>query len=681
MKNSAPPPHPAHLLGLAIGIALAAASSPLAALQASTAERTDDQRDLDAVEVIGERPLPDVGDRVRRGQAATVRDLFDLDARIDFGGGTRNGQRIYVRGIEGSNLNVTVDGARQGQNLYNHRGGQGNVDPDILKRVDIAPGPVTADAGYGALAGSVRFTTVDAQDRLAEDQQFGGSAKLGYASATEAYRSSATAFGLVGETLGVLLHASAQNYDDLRVGDGQRIPYSGGQDRSVLAKFSLLDVQGHHLRLGIEGNRASGYNYMQRGDYPWQVQPPVGTRPPQEQTLTRTGQTLNYHYLPGSALVDLRVSLANSRDDFFAPNSNGERFISEGRTVDVRNTFHLSTGAVQTDLTVGLEWVDQVGTAEQRSGTTFFRTANDNLGGYAQARLHGSQWDLSLGARRDSYDSDYGTRSSDGDATSLNLQAQWRFDNGLRIHGGYGEAIRGFGTIPLQFTRNIAQNLLFNGSPDGELRPERGRQSELGLVWSAEGVLGARVFEAGLKRYLTRLQDVIAFDQPGSGGLGGRAVRGFSNLHPTARFEGTEFNLRWSGELFDTTFSAIDADAENLPLQPQFLARTGAPAQGKLVWDARYAIAPQLTLGYTFTAVEGLDTAPAGQAVFIPRPGYTLHDVQLGWRSAGTRQWGVALAVNNLLDRRYSTLTTFTELGFATEEPGRDVRVTIDLAF
>lgn len=676
-----PAVHRSAPLPVAVALATAALLFPEARAQEPREGRDDDETTLDAIEVLGVRPVIDVEDRVRRGQAATVRDLFAADAGIDVGGGTRNGQRLFVRGIEGSNLNVTVDGARQGQNLYNHRGGQGNVDPEILKRVEVAPGPVAADAGYGALAGSVRFTTVDAQDRLAGRDRFGGSAKLGYASATDARRASASLFGVAGHDLGLLLHASAQDYDDLRIGGGDEIPYSGGEDRSVLAKLSLLDAGGHSLRVGVERNEASGYNYMQRGDYPWQVQPPPGTRPPQDQTLARTAQTVRYRYAGASPLLDLQVELANAKDDFFAPDSNRERFTSRNRSADLRNVMRFDGGAVATDLTVGVERVEQEGLATQSVGVTRFDTGSDNTGAYAQARLHGARWDLGFGSRRDSYDSDYGSRRSDGDETSLNLTGQWRFGGGLRAHGGYGEAIRGFGTIPLQFTRNIAPDLLFNGAADGTLRPERGRQSEVGLAWSGDGVLGSRTFEVGVKRYLTRLQDVILFDQPGSGGLGGRPVRGFTNHHPSVRFEGTELSARWSGERVESTLTAIDADVENLPLQPQFLARAGAPTQGSIAWDTRFALDGQWTFGYTFSATEGLDRPPAGQAVFIERPGYALHDVQVAWRSAGAQRWGAALAINNLLDRRYSRLTTFTELGFATEEAGRDVRVTLDVAF
>lgn len=666
------------LLALSVSLVL---SGPALAQPRDLQSQQPDASTLDTIQVIGARPVVDLPGQVERRVATTVRDVFDLDASVDVGGGTRNGQRLYVRGVEASNLSVTVDGARQGSNLYNHRGGLGNVDPAILKRVEVAAGPVSADAGYGALAGSVRFTTVDAQDRLAQDRQFGGSVRLAHASATGAESGAVTLYGLAAGVVGLLAHASTQEYDDLRVGGGGRIPYSGGRDRSAVAKLSLLDVQGHSLRAGVQAHRASGYNYMQRGDYPWQVQPPEQSRPPQDQTLARTSQTLQYQYAPGHALLDVQLNLANTRDDFFAPNSGGERFISEGRSADLRNVARWHAGWGETALTTGLEWVDQQGLAKRDSAPSGFSTGTRNTGVYTQARFSGAQWDVSLGARHDRYDSDYGSRSSEGSANSLNAQAQWRFDNGLRVHAGYGEAIRGFGNIPLQFTRNIAQNLTFNGSSDGVLRPERGRQSELGLAYTAQDVLGARVLEVGVKRYLTRLQDAILFDQPGTGGLGGRPVTGFSNQHPSVRFEGTEWSVHWIGAWLRSSLTAIDGRAEHLPSQAQFLARMGAPAQGRLVSDWQFDLPGQWRLSYTFTAVEGLDDPPAGQAVFIQRPGYSLHDIQVGWRAAGLRDWGLSLAVHNLLDRRYSTLTTFTEQGFATEEAGRDVRLSLDVSF
>lgn len=672
--------HPTRLNALPIAVAAALVASPLAAQQTPREAAKREAAMLDTIEVIAERPRPDVRDRVERAQALGSRDLFGADARLAVGGAVRVGQRLYVRGVEASNLAVTLDGARIGQNLHNHRGGLPNLDPEILKRVEVAPGPVAADAGYGALGGTVRMTTIDAQDRLAEGERFGARVRASTASAADARRLSATGYARLGSSLGVLVHTAAQEFDDLRTGGGVRIPFSAGEDRSMLAKLSLLDVGPHELRVGVERHRSEGLNFLQRADFPWQLQPATTVRPPQLQELTRTTQTAGYRYRSGD-LFEIALQAASAREDFFAPNNRGERGINETRNIDLRNTARFGFWGADAEWVAGVELFRQRGTSEQLVAPRFFAIEHRNTGAFSQLRVGGDSWDIGLGARNDRFEGDYGSRSSEGRETSLNASGQWRFGGGWRVQGGYGEAVRGFGTIPLQFIRNIAPVLTFNGRADGELRPERGRQSEIGMGWVGENVLGARQVEVGLKRYLTRLQDVILFSQPGTGPQGQRPIRGFFNATPSVRFEGAELVARWSSERMNTTLTAVDAETRNLALQPQFLARVGAPLQGRLVWDTRYALDEAWTLGYTLTAVQGIDRVPPGQTLFIPRGGYAVHDLQLAWRSLGEREWGIGLAINNVFDRRYSSLTTFTEGGFATDEAGRDVRLTLDAAF
>ncbi|MEM0941152.1 MAG: TonB-dependent receptor [Bacteroidota bacterium] len=50
----------------------------------------------------------------QRTQAIEIKDVFSDLPSVALGGGAPNAQRIYVRGIESSNLNVTIDGAQQG---------------------------------------------------------------------------------------------------------------------------------------------------------------------------------------------------------------------------------------------------------------------------------------------------------------------------------------------------------------------------------------------------------------------------------------------------------------------------------------------------------------------------------------------------------------------------------------
>lgn len=677
-------------LALALGAALPAglqaqvAATATAAPEASTAQRDKRESDaveLDRIEVTGQRPRIDVEDRVERGQASEVRDLFKLDPAINIGGGTRNGQRVYVRGIEGSNLNLTVDGARQGQNLYNHRGGLANIDPELVRVVEVAPGPAAADAGYGALAGSVRLETIDAQDRLADGQRFGGLFKLGTASANDARRGVVGLFAEPAEGLGLLAFATATNFDDLRIGGGDEVPFSGGRDRSALVKFSVLDGALHQLRFAAERNQASGLNFMQRGDYPYQVQPPITTRPPQAQTLLRETVTANYRFDPDSPWHDWKLGAYENRSDFNAPNSSGERFISEVRGGDLRNTFRYGPGAWTAATTVGADYLDEDNLALQNRGVTRYATSTRNLGAFIQNRVSAGRVAASFGARRDDFSTDYGPRWASDAVTSLNASGEIALGAGLHLHGGYGESARGSGNIPLQFTRNIIPTLTFNGAVDGELRAERGRQSELGLRFDGEGLLGGDRVEAGATAFLTRIDDAILYRQPGSGGLGGRPVTDFYNQDQAIRFEGYELRGLWQrgGLLTQLAWTAVDV--RNLPLSPQFIARAGAPLGDKLVWDTRYALGEAWTFGYTLTAARRTDDIPAGQAVYIERPGYVLHDLQAVWRPARWEALSLALAVNNLGDRRYSNPTTLTERGFATEEPGRDVRMTVSYAF
>src|SRR5690554_4454177 len=54
--------------------------------------------------------------------ANDLEDVFRHSPEVIVGGGQAAGQKIYVRGVEDVNLNVTVDGARQSAYLFHHQG-------------------------------------------------------------------------------------------------------------------------------------------------------------------------------------------------------------------------------------------------------------------------------------------------------------------------------------------------------------------------------------------------------------------------------------------------------------------------------------------------------------------------------------------------------------------------------
>lgn len=667
------------------GVALVPVAAMAQSATGTSVERTGDSKEAEdettksaEILVVGRSNPVSTVERAERYQARQVRDIFVGDPSVDIAGGSRNGQRLFLRGIEGSNLNITIDGARQGQNLYNHRGGLSNIDPEMLKRVEIQAGPSAADQGYGALGGAIRFETVDAQDVLRSGGSIGGFVRGGYASAAETRRLALGAYGLLTEEIGLLVYATGSNYDDIRIGDGGEIPFSGGKDRSLLVKLSVVEAGPHSLRVGFEHNKATGLNFQQRGDYPYQLQPiDLTTRPPQDQSLTRDTWTGRYRFNPESELIDLRVDAYNSRNDFFAPNNNGERFISDVTGGDIRNILVFPFAGGRLETSVGGDYVVDRGTANHSTqGTRYNR--NSNLGLFLQNRLYLGMATLYAGVRRDDFKSDYGPRTAKGDAWSFNIGGELSPVEQVTLFAGYGEAAKGTGTLPIHFARNVQPGVTFNGLAAGELDPERSKQLEGGarVAFNDIGASGIGV-RANITLFRTEIDDAILYFHGGSGGLGGRPITNIYNYANTIKFDGFEASVEVGTASWSTALRYSEVDIKDMPSDPQFIARTGAPRGDQFVWESRASLGHGVNLGYTLRRTGRLKDVPAGQIVYVPKPGFTLHDIQASWEPQGVEGLALEFSVTNLTDKRYVAHSTLTQNGLATEEAGRDIRLSL----
>lgn len=182
-------------------------------------------------------------------QASSMSDVFRTDPSVDIGGGGVNAQRIYLNGVEGTNLNITIDGARQGRSLFQHRGGLTGIDPSLLKKVEAKT--AGGQQGLGALGGSISFETMDAQDLLKGEKAYGAKVRTGYASADKSKQGGVSVYGQAGKHLGLLAHVAAADRDDYRTGGGDKVLRSASDDRDYFLKFSLLDLNDHQVRLSL----------------------------------------------------------------------------------------------------------------------------------------------------------------------------------------------------------------------------------------------------------------------------------------------------------------------------------------------------------------------------------------------------------------------------------------------
>ncbi|SEI66524.1 hemoglobin/transferrin/lactoferrin receptor protein [Allopseudospirillum japonicum] len=175
-----------------------------------------------------------------RSLAQDLQDSFKLDPAVQVGTGSRNGQKIFLRGIEDLHLNIQIDGARQGGNVFHHQA-RLQIDPFLMKQVRVFTGPAQADAGPGALGGSVVLETLDAQDLL-QGRALGARVSTHYESSSDLFGGITAAYGQLSDHLGILAYARKNSNNEVRAGGGDSMVSTDGQHDNYLLKASLLDL-------------------------------------------------------------------------------------------------------------------------------------------------------------------------------------------------------------------------------------------------------------------------------------------------------------------------------------------------------------------------------------------------------------------------------------------------------
>ncbi|WP_404324895.1 TonB-dependent receptor [Cobetia sp. UIB-001] len=602
-------------------------------------------------------------EEIDQRQARDLEDLFRAEPGVSVGGGIAIGQKVYVRGLEDTNLNVTIDGARQGGYLFHHTG-RLTIDPALLKQAEVDKGPATADDGPGALGGSLRFETKDAQDLLKPGQDLGARVSVGTESAADATSGTTAFYGRLGENLGLMGYVSGRNSDDYEVGGGGEQEQTAGQQRGYLLKMSLLDVNDQDLRISAERTTDHG-TYFTRPHMP-----SFSSQQPTYQEMERETFTVNHAWHPGNDLIDTRTTLYHTTQELDRVEA-GSTSRSREFGADVRNTLRLKTGDVAHALTTGVDFYDQDTRRSDDAGSAGPNNEDTsrNLGVYAQNRMTLGPWALSVGARLDDYDSDYGEAGSvSGSEVSPNAILSVDATDNLTLHAGYGEAIRGAKArevILIGDDVTIAEGL----------EPERARQREIGLDWHQRDALmaGDRLGFA-LTGFHTDIENYQAYDR-------GSDPAVLYNLEGEVESRGYEASLNWGVGGYDTRLGYAKVVMKNNdgdPLGDEM--NIGASTGDKWTWDHQYRLPNHnVTLGYTLNAVERLERVAAGDE---EKPGYVTHDIRAQWTPASYQDLTLTLAVNNVFDKRYSDHSSYLlSSGDSMLEPGRDIRLGASYSF
>lgn len=223
-----------------------------------------------------------------------------------------------IRGLEGNQVAITVDGLSVGETLnpptyafYDFfAAGRGGIDPDAVKQIEIVKGADAIAAGSGSLGGAVLFVTKDAADYLEpEGNDTLVRLKAAYSGANDETQGTVTVANRSGklEALAVLTKREGhemENYADSAerqaiTGSGR--PVADPQDNSshnllTKLKYQLTDTQ--DMGLTAELFKAD----IDTNNLSWLSRSYLTRTSDDQQKRSRIG--LKYNWLAGHQLFD-----------------------------------------------------------------------------------------------------------------------------------------------------------------------------------------------------------------------------------------------------------------------------------------------------------------------------------------------------------------------------------------
>ena len=678
---------------LVLASAVCTLSSPVVFAQ-SLENQNEETKSIERVAVVGAATnLSITAEDIEQFQANDLADVFRESPSVSVGGSVGVAQKIFIRGLEDAYLNVTVDGAQQTSTLFHHIG-RVTLDPDLLKQIDVQAGAGEATSGPGAIGGSIRFKTKDAQYLLRGDEQFGGRVKASYFS-NEGTRYSGSLYGKLSDSWGLLGYYSTVDRDNFEDGDGNEVLGTAADQDLMFLKASGYIADNQYLSISAEQRDEEG-EFSARPN--WVVLEGAPLYPSEAE---RDTYVANYRF-DHSALVFLEATAYQTSSSF-----RGGRFdfLSDIDTYgfDIRNTTDISNHV----FTYGIDYrKDEV---ESGPGVGPVQNAEEGsvMGIYAQAHSNITpELLLSYGVRYDDFDFQqqiliddyYGTPVTDepsgldDNELSFNVGLEYQLTEAWTLGLGYAEAARGK-QIGDGFTLD---EYLYDGEDvpvvASDVVPETVTNIEASIEYSANNL------NARLSAYESTIDDVLF-----SGYQGNSVFNNIGDLESS----GVEFNLAYRWDSVDVYFGFSSVDVELMPREDLYsvpynsidingyeFVGLGNSRGDTWVLGADYTVTADISVGFNITMVDDINIDTLHQALengwtdslySLNKADYTLVDIYGEWEV--TNDLRLNMAVTNLFDEAYidhSSVGDYSEVFpsvIGPQEAGRDIRLSVTYDF
>ncbi len=534
-------------------------------------------------------------------EASTARTLSELLARLPGVQMTSNGglgktSGVFIRGTESRHALLLVDGVRLGSATLGTPSWD-NIPLDMIERIEVLKGPASALYGSDAVGGVVQVFLRKGRDGFHPSASMTAGSR-GHVQAAAGLQAGQ---GPVSYSLGVQrLRERGFSATNSKALFGNYSP-----DRDPFEQDALNASARYEISKGwsIDGGLlyADGISAFDDG--------------PDRDSRLRLRDVTAHAGLKGRVTAKWQTEL---------------RF-SEGR--DTSNTILASfPGAFETrqsqwtwqnhiDTPVGLVLAGIEQRVQKVSGSTAYSVTRRTIDSVF-AGLNGSQGDHSWQANlRHDDNSQFGSSDTGVIGYGYRLAPAWR------VHASHGTS----------FVAPSFNQLYFPNFGNPALQPERGRNTDVGVSWSAAG------HELKLVRFDNRIRGFIT------------STATPANM-PQARIDG--WSLGYEGKLDALTLRAgLDTLDPRNELTGKQLPRR---AKRQITTGADYESGAWRVGGSLLHVGERFDDA----ANTRPLNAYTVVDLYTQWQFA--RDWSAQAKVNNVTNRQYET-------AYGYNQPGRGV--------
>ncbi|WP_420229442.1 TonB-dependent receptor domain-containing protein [Psychrobacter sp. ER1] len=633
-----------------------------------------------------------IDDYTPAAQASHLNDFLDVVPGVSVGGTSSVNQRIRVRGLDDTNLKVTIDGARQEGALFYHMGDV-TIDPDLLKQAEVAVGNNSVTLGNDALGGAVAFETVDAADLLKPNQKIGAKVNVGYGSNNDELLTSATVFAAPTDNIDLLAYYGKRDTSSGEDGKGREL-FEDSESENILLKAGANIADAH--RIGASFSRTE-----KDGIFPFRPDFPSLSDERIPQNISRDTYTLDHTYNPVNQLIDVDTTIYQTETQILRDSDNVGNFDFDAQVKTTGGKVQ-NTSIIDSSIINGVPGVHKLIAGVEhykkesemiRDGAAAGSDEATNTSVYLEDQWQMGKLSLTPGVRYDRYESpEFVSGGKTYDNVVGALAASYEIAPRTQIFASYTQLFNGPDLSQTVFNDDGAETYA-----NKNLKAEEGSNAEVGIATTLRGLTIANdALQLSGKYFVTDIENYQQFirtgDRAGRYGLncdtGARGssgnlqdCQGTINSDEDYEIKGVELAANYTTRDFGMGLSYSRARSEGDKTGDSIPSVSGGSADSgdRYMVNLNYAPTDIVDLGWRSTYVSSITDNNQDT-----KPSYDVHDIFMTYTPTQIEGIKATLGVYNIFDETYanhSSRLSSTSDAATDFDMGRNIKTSLTYQF